>query len=363
MFDKYNKTQNPEKPRNLPTSLRETFESFRFYRREFAENGVLMDVDTSNYSARQIFHACHGRAPGSLEETLAHQKYTGRELFVAAVSSDEFQQKCVQRFVASFPEKSRMVFVHIPKCAGSDMSTHLIGRFPSLNTKIIDTELTDKMQLFDAIKDVSLEISISDFVYIHGHTHLQTYVDWGVLRFEDHVFTTIRNPEQLIVSQINYVLTRMNSDETPVPHDTEGWRKEFGIADLSMLADQNAVNNLASKILRHRGVVPANVICTYLGDGTSHSAISRVAMHNVEVTNLEKYHKWIEQKWGIVNHTRMNESKKYISIEDFSLEDRNYIYEITHHDQRFFNHVKQRLEVLGTPSLTGVEILTPELEK
>ena len=86
-------------------------------------------------------------------------------------------------------------------------------------------------------------------------------------------------------------------------------------------------------------------------------------MHNVEVTNLEKYHKWIEQKWGIVNHTRMNESKKYISIEDFSLEDRNYIYEITHHDQRFFNHVKQRLEVLGTPSLTGVEILTPELEK
>ncbi len=340
-----------------PTTLRETFDRFRFYRRELRASGLFIDVDFSGCTARQVFQACHGRAPGTIHEAMAHYRFTPRELFVAAVSSGEFQNKLVARFLSAHPEKQRLVFVHIPKCAGSDMSTHLIGRFASLNTKIVDQTITDISQLHDAIKDISLEILASDRIYLHGHTHLQTYVDWGALRFCDEVFTTIRRPSDLIVSQVNYVLTRIFSDEDPIQNDTRGWREEFKISNLEIYAEHAAKKRLASLILRNRGVVPENFICRYLGDGTYNNALERVVIHNVEVTTLENYHSWLKSRWGINKFTKMNESIKFISQADFNEDDQNYLASITNEDQKFFDHVQRRIKELGTHSLKGDEIL------
>ncbi len=324
-------------PSHAPTTMRETFNQFRFYRRELEGAGLFIDVDFSHCTARQVFYACHGRAPGSLHEALAHERFTPRELFVAAVSSGEFQNKLVARFLAAYPEKRRLIFVHIPKCAGSDVSTHLFGRYASLNTKIVDQTITNIPELHGAIKDISLEILVSDQIYVHGHTHLQTYVDWGALRYDDDVFTTIRRPVDLIISQVNYVLTRIFSDESPIPHDTHGWREEFKITNLHDYRDAPAVRRLASTILRNNGVVPENVICRYIGDGTYKNSVERLAIHNVEITNLENYHLWLKERWGISTFTRMNESKKFISLNDFNDEDQKYLAHTTHEDQKLYD--------------------------
>lgn len=338
-----------------PTKMRDLFIGFRFYRGELGLSGLFLDNDFSNCTARQVLYACHGRAPSTVQEAFAHRRFTGRELFVAAVSSGEFQSKFAERFLESFPEKSRLVFVHIPKCAGSDLSTHLIGRFASLNTKVVDRSITSIPELHNSIKSLSLEILAADKIYIHGHTHLQTYVDWGALRYDDDVFTTIRQPTDLIISQVNYVLTRIFSDEDPIPHDTKGWREEFEIKNLNQYNDIESKRKLASKILRNRGVVPDNVICRYLGNGTSARALENIAIHNVEITNLEKYHSWLKERWGIGSFTRMNESIKYISINDFGDNDKTYLNSIISEDQIFYDTIKKRLDETGKSSLRGLE--------
>lgn len=351
------------RPHFAPTKLRETFESFQFYRRELGEAGLFFDTDLQNCATRQVFYACHGRAPTSVNEALAHYKFSPRQLFIAALSSLEFQKNFIARLLQAYPEKQRLIFVHIPKSAGSDLSTHLISRFASVNTKLTDPSITSTTELHGAIKDVTLEMLASDRIYVHGHTHLDTYVKWNALRYQDEVFTTIRSPIDQIISQINYVLTRVFSDETPTPHDTSGWRKEFNIQDIGQVKESDKIKRLGSTILRHSGVVPDNVICRYLGSGSYESAVEKVATHNVEVTNIENYQRWMELRWGLTRKTNMNESKKYLSLSDFTDEDRNYMTNITFEDQKFFDLVQDKLRRLNKPSLTGLEILDHKFSK
>jgi hypothetical protein len=344
-----------------PSTLRETFEHFRFYRRDLELEGLFTGVDFTDCTARQVFNACHGRCPGDVMEALAHTRFTGRDLFVAAVCSMEFQTQFASRFLAAFPEKPRSIFIHIPKSAGSDMSTHLIGRYASLNTKILDSSITDISSFHSVVKDISLEILAAERIYIHGHTTLNKYTEWKARRFSDEIFTIIRDPVEQIISQINYVLTRIFSNEFPVQADTSGWRNEFEIKNLDDYTTVAAQHELATQILHHDGVVPANVICEYLGRGTAKSAIEQVAIHNVEITDLAHYHHWLQSRWNINHFTKLNASTKFVSLSDFSPRDIDYINHITLQDQIFYNHVQGRLAKLAANALTGLEILNDEI--
>ena len=166
--------------------------------------------------------------------------------FIAALSSGEFQSQLAARLVRAFPEKRRLFYVHIPKCAGVELASHLISRYPSINTNLLDPVLTSRPEeLFLAIKHVVLEIAVSDTIFISGHTHLGTYQSWNGngIRYEDEVFTVVREPIDQIVSQINYVLTRIFTGEGPVPLDTKGWRVEFGVDDLGIKTSPKLCSN------------------------------------------------------------------------------------------------------------------------
>ena len=176
-------------------------------------------------SPRQIYQSVHARAPDSLEAALPSANYNATASFIAALSSVEFQHNLAAHFLRAFPEKRRLFFVHIPKTAGVDVATRLISQFPSINTNLLNRILTPKSdELFLAIKHIVLELECSDTVFISGHTHLATYQSWAGngIRLQDHVFTVVREPMDRIISQVNYVLTRIFSDRIPIQPDTAG---------------------------------------------------------------------------------------------------------------------------------------------
>ena len=95
----------------------------------------------------------------------------------------------------------------------------------------MDPDWASSDQFFAAIRDVVLEANVSDSIYVHGHNNLAFYRKWELIRFRDEIFTVLRDPISRVISQVNYVLTRIFSDEVPVAPDTRGWRDEFGIDD------------------------------------------------------------------------------------------------------------------------------------
>ncbi|WP_428483711.1 hypothetical protein [Rhodopila sp.] len=337
------------------------FEMFRFYRPEVGLHRLLQDSGVADMSPRQIYHAVHNRPPDTIEAALPAANDRAIPTFIAALSSLEFQENLAAHILRSFPEKRRLYFVHIPKTAGVDLATHLICRYPSINTNLLDRTLTpEPKQIFAAMKHIVLEIACSDTIFISGHTHLGTFQKWNGngIRYQDQVFTVVREPLEQIVSQINYTLMRIFSDENPIPPDTLGWRKLFSIESPCPQYSQDAIRQLARQILRNPGVVVPNVVCAFLGGNSYKRSVLQTVAHDLEVVELQRLDAWSEQKWSVSSTPggRLNSSKKFVSLQDFPPDDQDYARSIVQEDVQYYEDVMAAYERHGGTSVRGHQI-------
>lgn len=343
-----------------PTDLRSMFEMFRFYRPDVGFLRLLENHTVDDLTPRQIYHAAHGRPPDSLSVAVRHKEFDATAMFAAAISSHEFQSNLASNLLLAFPEKRRLFFVHIPKTAGVDLATRFICRYPSINTNLLDRTLTSSSDaLFLAIKHVVLEMECSDTVFISGHTHLNVYQFWAGngVRANDKVFTVVREPMERIISQINYVLGRIFTEESPMPPDADGWRNLFGVDDLSKKDSRDYLVSLSSRILRDPGVVVPEIMCTYIGGATCEEALTKTVAHDLEVIELKRLDAWTEEKLGVTKATRLNPSERFIGPSDLTPDDVGYARSIAQEDYRYYEMVISALKRLGKNSLTGSEIL------
>jgi hypothetical protein len=342
---------------SAPSSVRETFELLAFFRPELGIEGLVANLPLDSMTPRQLYYAAHGRSPDSITTAIFDSGITATDVYTAALKSEEFRENFVARFLGAFPEKKRLLFVHVPKCAGSDLSSHLICRFASLNTQIIDPDWASSDLFFSAIRDLVLEANMSDSIYVHGHNTLSFYKSSDLIRFRDEIFTVIRDPISRVISQINYVLTRIFSDEVPIAPDTRGWRDEFGIEDNNLKEAKAAVREIAARCLRDNGVVVPNIICQYLGEGNHESAVEQTIINDLEITEIGRYDAWCRARWGVRQATRKNVSESHLRFRDFLSEDQEYINGICDEDLRFYNLLIERLGQSDALSIKGVGIL------
>ncbi len=335
------------------------FELFRYYRPDVGIRRLLEDHGVADMTPRQIYHAVHGRPPDTLDVALPPKSFDATTTFIAALSSLEFQTNLASNLLRAFPEKHRLFFVHIPKTAGVDLATRFICRYPSINTNLLDRNLTpSRDQLLLAIKHIVLETNCSDTVFISGHTHLSLYQSWASngIRSQDTVFTVIREPLDRIISQVNYVLTRIFSNQTPAQPDTVGWRKLFGVDDLEIKDSPEALLNLARRILRDKGVVVPNIACAYIGDGGYDAALTKTVAHDLEVIELKRLDAWTEARLGVTRSTRMNTSEKFVSLKQFPTDDLEYAKSIVTEDERYYQAVIAACQRYGTNSVKGAQV-------
>jgi hypothetical protein len=343
-----------------PTTLMEMLSLFRFYRDETGLDGILQDLDLEKVTPYQIYFAVHNRPPDSLEAVQADQHFSIRDIFVGKLRSEEFQNTLARNLFAALPDKKRLFFVHIPGCASAALSTHLMGRYPALHAAILDRSVTSEAKFFHAVKDLMLELAVSDTLFLHGNIALRTYEAWGGLRFGDRIFTVLRNPIERVIAQINDILARVYAaGDSPTP-DTVTWRAALGLAPNPPAPSVLEAKDLAQRILQHEGFLTQGGMTGFLGGGSASLALEMLVTRNVEVTDLPRLGAWGREAWGIDGLEHHAETPAFVTFDDLSTADQGLLAEMTREDAELYRLVASRLDSTGQSSLTGRALLAPE---
>lgn len=122
-----------------PATPRDTFRLFPFFDRSYGLSDLLARLDFTARQPRNVCYAVFGAlpTPGDLNEFAANG-YAPRDHLNQLLMSAAFQQEVLTLLLNAFPEKRRLLFVHIPKCAGSDLSHHLMTRYPSIDQRLME---------------------------------------------------------------------------------------------------------------------------------------------------------------------------------------------------------------------------------
>ena len=189
-------------------SPRELLELAVNYDGESGTERFLQKVDWSSVSPHQIYYSILGRLPESASAVAEALQHDPKLLASQALSSSEFQSKLISFILNALPEKRRLIFVHIPKCAGTDLTQNLVEEFPYVHDHHGKAEWTSPEMVLGVLKAVATRALQTNGILVAGHIPLSVHMDRGMIRFGDRVFAIVRHPFEIAISQVNYVLRR-----------------------------------------------------------------------------------------------------------------------------------------------------------
>jgi len=152
-----------------PVDSRSLFNIFSLYEAATGLYPLLCRLDLSRTRQNSIDFSVFGEIPEARQHGAAWNPQSARDYLNELLHSPRFQQNILAYVLRAFPEKRRLLFVHIPKCAGSDLSMHLSSRFPSLEQRLVEEGWTEKDQLFHALAEFVREVVFSDSIFLRGH--------------------------------------------------------------------------------------------------------------------------------------------------------------------------------------------------
>lgn len=325
------------------------------FNEEQALDAMLKDVDFSDADPRQLFYSVLRRLPEAKELTRG-TNYSGKRHTQQLLHSTEFQQSCVNLVLQALPELKRIIFIHIPKCAGTDLIANLAKRFLSVNHSITAPAWTPKQKLFSMLKEIVIRSHFHPEIFLQGHFQLQYFINNRLMRYGDRIFTVVRDPASIIISQVNYILTQFIDDREQKLPDTREWLKMMSIEAIPADASADYFRNLASAVLQNQAAIRRNYMCTYLGRGDYKSAVYNVRLSDIEITDTTKYNSWLTSEWGIDSKSRANVSKKIMSETDVTAKERDYINSITSEDQVLYDLITSKLSASSAPSIRGGDL-------
>ena len=349
-----------DEPRLLtpPSDPRGLFEFLGLYDDQAALAQLLSRLEFADVRPEQIHYGVLGTYPRAVDEVLRWGRYYPRDHLQELLLSEAFQTGLIPLFLRAFPEKRRLIFVHIPKCAGTDLTFHLKAHYPSLDRDLADPSWTSKPAMLRRLARLAAHVRNSDSIFVHGHINLRDHIEAGVIRPTDRVFTIIREPFAVAISQINYVLTRFEEDIAAgkLQPDTCAWSRVMDLGAAPARMSDDFVKRVTRAALRNEDLTQPNLLCNSLGGEGAQPVVDRLVTYGVEMTDVARYNQWLREVWGISAQTRWNESKKFISVQDLATDDLVHLNSITREDQRFFRTVESLLDASGKLSLTADDL-------
>jgi len=344
--------QAPRDPRSL-------FELFVSYDPARGLDDLLAALDVTGIEPRHVYHSILGRRPETLQATRKPENYNARDHMRGALVSPEFQRKVISLILNAYPEKRRLLFVHVPKCAGTDLRIGLSTRYPALDMGLAQPDWTSSQQLFAAIHEVALGLRFSDTLLLHGHVRIAAAINGGMVRPTDRVITVIRDPVDIILSNVNYIITRILQDQETGKDapDTQGWRQALGIDRLPPEMPEDVTARLFNTMLHHPATTVPNSICYWLGNGDVQSAIRRLVINDVEITDTQHYAAWMRGRWDVVRSVKANESRKFVTREQIGADDFKFIESITADDRELFALLSKQIDASGHNAICGKDIV------
>ncbi|MGA3402480.1 MAG: hypothetical protein ABSC95_24990 [Acetobacteraceae bacterium] len=342
-----------------PVDPRTLFRMFGLYEPAVELYLLLCRLDFGRVRPSHLDYGVFGQVPEVHPRGMAWSPARARDYLNDLLYSPRFQQNVLTYALRAFPDKQRLMFVHIPKCAGSDLSFHLASRFPSLEQRLTDEAWTSKGELFEALSRFVRELVFADAVFVRGHIPLDFYANADLIRPADRIFTIVRDPTEIALSQINYILTKfqLNIDAGVVDQDTEEWLAELELKALPPAVTPQFVDKYAHKMLYNTNIVEPNSMCRWLGGGDAQTVNERLARHLVEVTDTTHYNAWLADRWGITAHTRQNESTKFVTLSTLAHQDLSHVQDLSPEDRKLYSRVQQALTATGKVAVSGEDIL------
>jgi hypothetical protein len=341
---------------HAPRRQREVFDCFRLYRREEGAGGLVRKWELSEVGPHQVYYSVLGRLPEPARAKRSESYDPGAQ-YANALKSPEFQAGILPALLHAYPEKTRMIFIHIPKCAGSHLSTKLIENFPVVNFRLMDRNWTNSESLFEALQVLTSRLTKSDQIFPYGHLTLRWYLNRGLIRYGDFPFAVVRDPTEVVLSQLNYILTRFVRDPELKAIDTKDWARFLDPAKISASIANKDFRDLALEILFKDELVPKNVMCHYLGAGTAQSAFESCASASVELTDLDHYEAWLRVRFGVEAGPPTNVSQRYVGLKDLGSDGVKRICELTEQDSVLMEKVRTLIGEPNRHSISGVELL------
>jgi hypothetical protein len=342
-------------PLRAPRSLRETFELLSLYEPSEGIDALLDRVEFGDQPPAYAYEVVLNRPPEHIAAVRGSMEVHPRKRFKQALLSDEFQGKVVRLLLQAYPEKVRYMFLHIPKCAGTNLAAHLIPRFLPLSRAMESKEWTPKPKLLEWIGGIARVAPLFDTFFVYGHTFFGDYVRRVGTRMSDRIFTVVRDPLDLMVSQANYNVGLLQKDPTASRPDTRQTMRVLGIETIPDPLTPELLREFAVHALLEPRIAQPNRICAYLGDSKADMALTNLAAHNVEVTDMQRYSAWLSERWGIDSGSRQNESRIILTREEAGTYLDRLQPQIAE-DEIVYNKIEQLMVSSGRVSILGAQL-------
>ena len=349
-----------------PRNPRALFELLLWYDQVSGLYPLLSRLDVAGQRPQHVHYSVLGAYPDRSAAPMRQDRYYPRDHLNELLLGDEFQAGLLSRFAEAYSEKRRLIFVHIPKCAGTDLSNKLKTRYPWVDHNIMDTDWTTKRAMLRHLSRLAVQLRFTGCLYLCGHGGLDYYLDHHLIRPIDEIFTIVRNPLEIMVSQINYVLTRFSQDagKGEAGPDTLEWLRLIGRDSLPETISEDFVRDAAKVILGNPTIVTPNSLCFWLaGQGAdAGAAMKALVSSDIELTDTARYKDWLARRWNIVSDSRDNASIKFLTFETLSPEQQDYLREISQEDMKLHQVIENGLTATGKASVFGSELRPDWLE-
>ena len=346
-------------PLSMPKDLKQVFQLLGLYDPKEGLGDLLSRIRAEEISPRRVYNAVLLRAPDNIALATPHPRYNGREHLRMALESPEFQRKSMRNFLQVYPDKLRQIFIHIPKCAGTDLVLNLAPDRLSFPRVLTLSDWVSSEDLISALSGLVRAAPFHEQIFIYGHMTVGDYIDVGGARSSDQMFTVIRDPVELLLSQANYAAGRLRQDPEISSPDTQEIMAALGLERLQEERSAAYWKMLAAQCLVNQRVCPPNRICHYLGKeqiATYECAIEHIVRYDIEITETSQYRRWLNDRWGIQAESRHNKSEKVLSLQEALGFFPNQISSGTAEDQKLFDVVRWVLQKTGRSSTCGSEM-------
>jgi hypothetical protein len=341
-----------------PRDPRALFELFATYDPARGLDELLSRLDVTGIEPRHVYNGTLGRRPETLHACRRPEGYNARDHMRGALLSPEFQRKVISLILNAYPEKKRLLFVHVPKCAGTDLRIGLSTRYPALDAGLSRSEWTTPQQLFEIIQQVALGLRFSDTILLHGHIRIVAAINSEMVRPTDRIITVIRDPVEIILSNINYIITRILQDQESGANapDTQAWKRQLRIDRLAPDVPDEVIAPLFKTMLHTPSIAVPNSICYWLGNGDVQSVIRRLVVNDVEITDTRHYAAWLRDRWEVDRAAKANESRKFVTRADIQPDDLRFIESITVDDREVYALLSRQIDASGCDAILGKDI-------
>ena len=339
-----------------PIDSRGLFELFILYDERYGIRELLGRLNLSDQTPQGIYFSVCGELARDSDLTCAWSTYYPREHLLELVTSQKFQEAVVGRYLRSYEEKARVIFVHIPKCAGSDLTRHLKGVYPSLEYTLGDSAWTSPSDLYERLHHLATLSGFYDRIFVSGHVSLGDYLNQGLIRPFDQVFTIVRDPIDIALSHANYVATRLKADRDrgSLGPDSVQWLNRLGIGTDEL--QRLELDEMAWKVLGDRDIIQPNSMCRWLGGRDAASAMDSIRTAQIEITDTARYNDWLIARWGIVAKTRTNASIQFLAREALPKPVSEELASAFSEDIKLFERIEQAITASGGASVFGHKI-------